>query len=129
MTTRTHFFYKGTTFPMFYQGKNVAEDMKKLANEMIIMGLRHNVSLEEQKKDYKEQLDMIEEVLCEIIGKKSTKDIKQCKKYLKKIAEHFGKPIERIQSMWMLNICALLKLKVIEDDEMNGILVAKLIKE
>ena len=124
-TTHTHFYYKGTTFPQYLKGENIAEDMKKTANEMIIMGLRNNVSLEEQKKDYKEQLDMIEEVMCEIIGNKSTQNKKECKKYLNKIAEYIGEPIDDINSLWMLNICALLKLNVIEDDNMNGILVAK----
>ena len=124
-TTRTHFYYKGTTFPQFLEGENVADNMKKIANEMIVEGLRNNVSLEEQKEDYKEQLDMIEGVMYEIIGNKSTQNKKECKKYLNKIAEYIGKPIEDIHSLWMLNICALLKLKVIEDDNMNGILVAK----
>lgn len=125
-TTRTHFYYKGTTFPQYLEGENVAYNMKKYANEMIIMGLRNNVSLEEQKKDYKEQLDMIEEVIFEVFGKKGTGNEKECKKYLNEIAEHFNSAIEDIQSMWMLNICALLKLKVIEDDNMNGILVARI---
>ncbi len=124
-TTRTHFYYKGTTFPQYLEGENIAEDMKKYANEMIVEGLRNNVSLEEQKKDYKEQLDMIEGVMCEIIGNKSTQKKKECEKYCNEIAEYLEQDIDDINSLWMLNICALLKLKVIEDDNMNGILVAK----
>ena len=125
-TTKTLFYYKGTAFPIILEDENIAECMMYNANEMITMGLRYNVSLTQQKKDYKEQLDLIEGKMFEIIGNKSVSNKKELNKYLKIIAEHLGvRNKNSLQSLWTLNICALLKLKVIENDNMNGILKYK----
>lgn len=122
MTTQTRFFYKGTQFPIALVGENTAQEIIKNANEMIIMGLRNNISLEEQKKDYKKQLDMIEQKLFDI---GSTQNKSKIKKGLTNIAKYFNSTIDDIHSMWMLNVCALLKLKVIENDNMNGLMTIR----
>ena len=87
-TTNTLFHYKGTAFPLTYSAENLAETMMDTAKEMITLGVRNNVSLNQQKKDYKEQLDLIEEKMFEIIGNKSVSNKKELNKYLKIIAEH-----------------------------------------
>ncbi len=122
MTTQTRFFYKGTQFPIALVGENTAQEIIKNANEMIIMGLRMNISLEEQKKDYKEQLDMIEQKLFDI---GSTQNKSKIKKGLTNIAKYLNSTIDDIHSMWMLNVCALLKMKVIENDNMNGLMTIR----
>jgi len=122
MTTQTRFFYKGTQFPIALVGENTAQEIIKNANEMIIMGLRNNISLEEQKKAYKKQLDMIEQKLFDI---GSTQNKSKIEKGLTNIAKYFNSTIDDIHSLWMLNVCALLKLKVIENDDMNGLLTIR----
>mgnify|MGYP003654517251 CR=1 FL=1 len=124
-TTNTLFYYKGTAFPIILEDENVAETMMDTAKEMITLGVRNNISLNQQKKDYKEQLDLIEGKIFEIIGNKSISNKEELYKYLEIIAEHFGESIPSLQSLWTLDICALLKLKVIENDNMNGILKYK----
>jgi len=122
MTTQTRFFYKGTCFPIALVGENKEQEIIKNANEMIIMGLKNNISLEEQKKDYKEQLDMIEQKLFDM---GSTQNKSKVKKGLTNIAKYFNDTIDNIHILWMLNVCALLKLKVIENDNMNGLMTIR----
>jgi len=89
------------------------------AKEMIVLGMKHGVSMEQQKKDYKDQMDLMEKTLFdEAKGKMMDKHI------IKRAMRKLGiSDIEYFCSTWCLNICALLKMKVIENDENNGMLV------
>ena len=60
------FFYKGTTFPKIVDMPDLEKIMFQGADVMIARGLRMGVSMEEQKKDYKEQLDLMEQTFCDI---------------------------------------------------------------
>ena len=88
---------------------------------MIILGMRMGVSMEQQKIDYKEQLDLIEETFCEISQGRAMDEntLKTAVKILK------ANSVDELYAMWCLNICALLKMKVIKDDCNNGILRMK----
>ena len=106
------FYYKGTCFPITTQ-PHLLDNFAECALSMIKDGLKMGDSLEEQKKYYKEQLDTIENTLC-----KTNNDPIKASFIL-------NKEIELLQSTWILNILALLKLKVIKNDEMNGYLIIK----
>ena len=54
------FFYKGTAFPQIVDFSDLEKMMFENANEMIVRSLRMGASMEEQKKIYKEQLDVME---------------------------------------------------------------------
>ena len=110
------FFYKGTAFPTLIHTANPVKDMRERANEMIILGMKHGITLDEQKKDYFEQLDLIEETLCETSNKGRIDE-----KTIKRACKLLGEDTDSVYITWCLNICALLKLKAIKDDEMNGI--------
>lgn len=110
------FFYKGTAFPTLIHTPTPVKDMRERANEMIILGMKHGVTLDEQKKDYFEQLDLIEKVLCATSNKGRIDE-----KTVKKACKLMKKDEDSVYIIWCLNICALLKLKAIKDDNMNGI--------
>ena len=78
--------------------------------------MKHGVTLDEQKKDYFEQLDLIEKVLCATSNKGRIDE-----KTVKKACKLMKKDEDSVYIIWCLNICALLKLKAIKDDNMNGI--------
>ena len=112
------FFYNGTAFHQMVDAPDLEEKMIKNANEMIVLGLKHGVSLEEQKKDYKEQLDLMEQTLCDTAqGKMMDADT------IDRAAKKMCISIDTFYSMWCLNICALLKMKVIKNDNDNGMLI------
>ena len=112
------FFYNGTAFPQMVDAPDLEEKMIKNANEMIVLGLKHGVSLEEQKKDYKEQLDLMEQTLCDTAqGKMMDADT------IDRASKKMCISIDTFYSMWCLNICALLKMKVIKNDNDNGMLI------
>ena len=78
------------------------------------MGLKHGVSLKQQKKDYKEQLDTMEGLLFKY-SKHNTTEVG-----LKKMSKELNLPLNVIYTFWVNNISALLKMKVIKNDNMNG---------
>jgi hypothetical protein len=102
------FFYKGTTFPHVNDLPNWGEKMMEAANEMIVKGLSDGVNLMEQS-------------ICEAgQGRDMTDQI------FEKANELMGNPFQNLDDFhytWCLNICALLKMKVIENDNKNGIFV------
>ena len=106
-------FYKGT--PLQYSNKQY-DLMHRKGNEMIVSGLRNGVSLEQQKKDYLNQLDFIEEKICFISNNDEI--------FEEKLIANWGKE-EYLKSkmLWFMNIEALIKLKVLNDDDKNGFLV------
>ena len=111
----TLFFYKGTPFPQVASDRNAGEVSMKKAGEMIVLGLKHVVSLEQQKKDYKEQLDMMEERL-------SVNEINDESVVNRAMLSLGLESRDIFYSAWVLNICALLKMNVIKNDENNGVL-------
>ncbi len=115
------FYYKGTTFPQVCDIPNLEQKMMDKAYEMIISGMLSGVSLEQQKIDYKTQLDLIEQTFCNISQGRCMDE-----NTLKEVIEELEvKSVEALYSTWCLNICALLKMKVIKDDNNNGILTMK----
>jgi hypothetical protein len=94
-------------------------DAMKLAKEQLELGIRMSgMSLMEQKKDYFEQLELIEDTLNKYCNPSSEKK-------MKKVSKILNKPIDDIYSLWCINICCLLILKAIPDDDMNGIMKIK----
>ena len=79
------FFYKGTAFPQIVDLPDLEKMMFKHANEMIVQGLCMGVSMEKQKKNYKEQLDVMEQTFCDIAQGKMMDD-----KVIEKAAECLG---------------------------------------
>jgi hypothetical protein len=101
----------GTAFPIAIQSD--LEEQKKQVEEMILLGLKTGVSLKEQIKDYKEQLDKIEACLYKHCNPSSAKG-------LKKVEQELGRNEDSILAIWQINILALLRLKAIKDDDNNG---------
>ena len=116
----TFYFYKGTCFPMHMQGDDGTETTET-ANEMIKNGLLMGLTLKSQIIIYKEQLDIIENCLIKHrqIFNKNQKKGKQL------IEKQLEQDWDEIYHLWLLNICALLKLKAIPNDEQNGLLIMK----
>jgi gamma-glutamylcysteine synthetase len=95
-------------------------DAMKLAKEQLELGIRMSgMSLMEQKKDYFEQLELIEDTL-----NKYCNGV-EAKKGMKKVSKILNQPVKTIYSMWCINICCLLILKAIPDDDMYGIMKIK----
>jgi len=116
------FYYKGTAHPVVYDVPDFDIYMMKMANEMIVDGIKIGESIEEQKIHYKEQLDYWEKTICEqASGGEITEDV------LERVANILEMSKDSFYNLWCLNICALLKLKVINDDNNNGILCAYII--
>jgi hypothetical protein len=62
-------------------------------------------------------MDLMEQTLCNTAqGKMMDEDI------LNRSANKLEISVNRFHSLWCLDICALLKLKVIKDDNNNGIM-------
>jgi hypothetical protein len=117
MSTQTLFFYKGTAFPMYRAGNSVSvsSETTKVAMDMILLGLKQGVSRETQITDYKTKLDEIEQLLCKHCNPSSEAG-------LQRFAKIMNDTSDRIYSLWSLNICALLILKVLKHDNENGFL-------
>ena len=84
---------------------------------MILLGMRQGVSMKQQKADYIEQLDMMEHALVTAAnGGLLTKNA------ILKAAESVGQTADKFYYWWCLDICALIKMKVLKNDNMNGIM-------
>ena len=114
MQEKNLYFYKGTAFPVIYYGLPVKEVMKH-AHEMIVSFLKDNMSLKKQVEIYKEQLDYIEGLMVKYANPTTEEG-------MEKVASILGKDLHIIGGLWCVNVCALLKLKAIKNDNMNGIL-------
>ena len=105
-------YYNGTACPFISM---VDMDFIKNTNDMIVLGLKMGVSLKQQGIDYKNQMDLMEDTLNRLSnGKELTK------KVLKKFCEYFEKRQSELCIVWYMNVIALEKLKVIKNDNMNG---------
>jgi hypothetical protein len=112
------FYYKGTTYPLLIDAPNLQETMFNQAHEMIVRSLKDGLSLEQQKKHYKENLDLWEQTLCDEAKEELINEavINRAIVKLGFSDRHY------FMALWCLNICALLKLKVIKNDNNNGVL-------
>lgn len=117
------FFYKKTMFPQVVDAPDVAEKFTKTANEMIVNGLKHGVSMEQQKEEYISQLDLMEEALTSTAGggEMDGETIGRAMVMLGEAGLQMT-DLQRFYNIWCLNICALLKMKAIKNDNDNGIL-------
>ena len=118
------FFYKGSTIPAACAGWEEEEIVMKLAKETIVRGLRDGKSLEQQKADYVQQLDKLEQAL-----QKSQKAGFMKHEMYKEACKSVDKMEDTFHALWSLNICALIILKVIkDDDDMNGVMKLNMCK-
>ena len=111
------FFYKGSCTPSVITGENEEETIMKMAKDMIVQGLRFGESLEQQKDDYIQQLDIMEQAL---FNSQKAGFIKH--DMYKEACKSVGKMEGTFHALWSLNICALIILKVIKNDDMNGVM-------
>ena len=103
----TAYYYKGTAFPLCYTNPTFDKIMEH-AHNMIETGILHGDSLKQQKQTYLTQLDMIESSLCKHNGE------------LTKLVKDIGQTEDELYAVWQLDICALLIMKVIKEDDDNG---------
>lgn len=109
-------FWKGTTLCEFCIEGGINQ-VRKLAIEMIMLGIKNGFSKEQQILDYREQLDTIENLICKYSFMKDTDKI------VETIAEKLNCEENYLQSLWIVNIMALLIMKVIKDDNNFGFVV------
>lgn len=117
LTNTTIFVYKGTAFPVVIDNLKL-DDILTNSNLMIKKGLENNLSIKQQINIYVEQLDIIENELFKQGPIKTDDD-------LKNIEKNLNKNTNEINAMWMLNISALIKMKHLKDDNMNGFITIK----
>ena len=125
------FFWKGTAFPQIHnhptkeEMDNYYKSVTELGNEMIKEGLKINMSIPQQIKDYTEQLNAIELFLSSLSCPCSSRC--SCRK---KIHKEFKKSLgtfsisdtlTKLQIIWELNVLALLKMGAIHNDNMYGL--------
>jgi hypothetical protein len=111
MTETVFYFYKGTAWPQ-YPTIPVKEAMDT-GKKMIVGGLKGGFSLEDQAETYKSQLDYIESTMVKYANPTTEKG-------MNKVASILNKDLDFIGAMWINNVCALLHLKKIQNDDMNG---------
>ena len=104
-------YYKGTPVQYCLKRQSSFNAMKSLGNEMIVAGLKSGETVKQLIDIYTSQLDQMEE-----------------KMFL--FQEHGGS--DRVcvltgteKTLWFANISALIKLKAINDDNMNGFMVVE----
>lgn len=119
MSSKTLYFYKGTAFPIWVSskpmGKVPTEELRKLAMEMILLGLRQGISREMQIVDYKTQLDAMEQGFYKVCNPTSEEG-------LKRMVLRFDMSKDELYSMWVLNILALMIMGALKEDNDNGLL-------
>ena len=114
MTENVLYFYKGTAWPQ-YPTLPVKEAMER-GKKMLVLGLKNGLSLEAQAEIYKSQLDIIEGTMVKYANPTTEKG-------MNKVASILNTDLDSIGYLWVANICALLHLKKIQNDDMNGYLI------
>ena len=123
MTTNTLYFYKGT--PFAYECMLSQDNAMKLGKKQIALGLRlSGISLEQQAADYLKQLDTIEACLF-----KHSKDGMMTNKCKVKVSKELGMSIDKLYDMWCVNICSLLIMNKLKNDDMNGFMSMQMSKK
>jgi hypothetical protein len=114
MATTLTAYYKGTCISQI--SSNNIDKLKKNLTKQIENGLRMGISLQEQINDYKTQLDIIEKLWYESELQYGNDENLR----IDYIVNNYGYDMDTITSLWFMNIASLLKLKVIQNDDMNG---------
>jgi uncharacterized protein (UPF0335 family) len=118
---QTRYFYKGTCFPIPLPAAD-QELLMKCAKDMIAAGLRDGDTMKSLATLFKAQLDEIIEKLVELEKENGNCECSREDLVLLAASEPFDMELENMVTLWTLNVCALLIMKEIEDDEMNGVL-------
>jgi len=122
----TLYYYKGTPFD-YEESFLPYEEGMKLGKEQIALGLRlSKLSLEEQAKIYLEQLNMIED---SIVKHSLPNGGNITKKVLVKVAKEMNMSVDKLYGLWCVNICSLLIMKKLKNDNMNGTMVINMTKK
>jgi hypothetical protein len=124
----TYAYYKGTSIKCAYEEEELYLKMSIAgANEMITKMLRRGASLKEIGILTKNEIDKMEEYLCQAPNAKRMAEF-SFKDYMDYLSNASGGKFSGIDFMthWFVNVGVLLKLKVIDNDEMNGWLIMKL---
>jgi hypothetical protein len=106
-------YYKGTMFPLVV-AKNAKKEMRMFeekAKECIVDCLKKKMPIADIKDYITCQLDILEEGLVKHHGNEKAFALE---------FKRFGGSLGQLQTLWYLDVAILLKLKVIENDEMNG---------
>ena len=109
----------------YYQGigvkspsAKIAIEMEKTGHAMILDDLK-NKNMNDLKKEYKEELDKF--VICfKSQFQNKPPNYSDIQTVINRIP---GLDMQKFFVVWSTTICALLKMKVIHNDEMNGFLV------
>ena len=110
-------FYNGSACPIVLRYE---VGFPQLANDMLESGLRMGISLKQQGINYKKQMDLLESTLTRLCdGKGYTQEI------VDKFCDYFEKGEAELMSVWYMDVIALEKLKVIKNDNRNGMLYVK----
>jgi len=104
-------YYKGTPCPEIIHNEKVVNEIKKQSEDMIKLGLITGVSIKEQINDYISQMDHMEQKLIDS-EKKGGKGV-----YDPNVLT------EKQTTFWWLFMFALIRLKKIKSDDMNGICI------
>ena len=120
-------YYKGTSIRCVFEEEDLFVKMCiDGAKDQIANMLRGGASLKQIGIIAKIELDKMEEQMCQGKDAKKPQEFSG-KDYLDYLSNVSGKEISGVEfmSIWYINIAVLLKLKVIDNDEMNGWLIMK----
>jgi hypothetical protein len=102
-------YYKGTPCPLSFQDEKAVNEIKKQSEDMIKLGLKTGVSIKEQINDYISKMDYMEQKLIDS-QKKGGKGV-----YDPNVLT------EQQVTFWWLFMFALIRLKKLKSDNMNGL--------
>jgi len=113
----TLYFYKGTPFGQWEKQLSYKTAMAG-GKAQIETGLRiSKMSLEEQAVFYFQQLDCMEAAFC-----RHSRNGEITRKAIVRVAKELDMSIDKLYATWCIDICSLLIMKKIKDDNMNGIM-------
>lgn len=113
-------YFNGTACPIVY---NELVDYKSMANDIIKNGLKSGYSIDDLKQIHLKQMVAMESLLTEICGDEPTTNDN-----IKKWCDTMEFSQVRVNMLWYSNVYILLKLKVIKNDENNGMLFCHKLK-
>lgn len=127
-------YYKGTSLQLpvcISKTEEVWKEIERKGENQVVKFLQMGVSLDELKEVYLEQLNEIEDGLCRTEDKSQLNGLVDQQEIVEKAIKGTrleSQGAEFATAIWFLNIAALLKMKVIENDNMNGWLITKLVE-
>ena len=111
-TMTTLFFFNGTSFPM---SGNSEKDGFDMGRKQLMDGVKAGYSLPNQAEFILKQLKQMEGLLFKHANPSTEQGMNTISRLL-------NTPLDNLYSLWTMNVCALLILKKIHNDENNGIL-------